>query len=364
MARAKILLVVRNLDVGGMERMIIELVNNLDRDHFEPLLCTIEDAGQLAGGLTASGTRLIPLHKGPGLSIRCVLKLRRLIKQEKVDLIHTHNETASFYATLANRLLLKPRAIIHTKHGRGTPENKKSVIRNRLSSMLTNIVVAVSDDVRTLCHEIEWVPERKLRTIINGVGLEPYVRASEERSDRDEFVFGHIGRLSTVKNQGLLIRAFSLVLKSVPNARLVIVGDGSKHAELADLVKELNVEAEVELAGYRADIPEQLSNVDCFVLSSLSEGTPLVAIEAMAAGCPVISTDVGGLRAMIEDGKTGFLVKSQDQEALAERMTFLAKNRDKCRRMGEKAQHHALENYSVKDMARKYEELYRSFQRG
>ena len=67
---------------------------------------------------------------------------------------------------------------------------------------------------------------------------------------------------------------------------------------------------------------------------------------------------------MIEDGKTGFLVKSQDQEALAERMTFLAKNRDKCRRMGEKAQHHALENYSVKDMARKYEELYRSFQRG
>ena len=363
MARAKILLVVRNLDVGGMERMIIELVNSIDRDQFESLLCTIEDPGQLADSLVASGTRLIPLQKGPGLSMRCVLKLRGVIKQEGIDLIHTHNETASFYATLANRLLLKPRPIIHTKHGRGTPDNKKSVIRNRLSSMLTDIVVAVSDDVKSLCHDLEWVPERKLRTIINGVGLDPYVRAAERRADRSEFVFGHIGRLSTVKNQGLLIRAFSQVQKSVPGARLVIVGDGSKRAELAALVKELDIEDEVDLAGYRSDIPEQLSGVDCFVLSSLSEGTPLVVIEAMAAGCPVIATDVGGLRAMIDEGETGFLVKSQDQQALAERMTFLANNKDECRRMGQKAQRNALDNYSVKDMARQYEDLYRSLHR-
>lgn len=364
MAKAKILLVVRNLDVGGMERMIIELVNNMDRDQFEPLLCTIEEAGQLADNLAASGTRLIALQKGPGLSMQCVFKLRDLIKQENIDLIHTHNETASFYATLANTLLFKSRPVIHTKHGRGTPENKKSVIRNRLSSRLTDIVVAVSADVKKLCHDLEWVPERKLRTIINGVGLEPYVRAAEQRSERAEFVFGHVGRLSAVKNQGLLIRAFAEVVKSVPYARLVIVGDGDKRAELAALVKELNIENEVDLSGYRADIPEQLSNVDCFVLSSLSEGTPLVTIEAMAAKCPVIATDVGGLRAMIAEGETGFLVPSQDQAALAERMTYLAEHRDECLLMGERAQRHAVENYSVEDMVQSYQALYHSLHRG
>lgn len=354
-----ILFVVRKLDVGGMERLVIDLIKALDRKQYTPIVCTIESAGQLAPLLEESGIELIALNKLGGISVASILALREIIRSRQIDLIHSHNNTGHFYGALANRLLLKPKPLLHTKHGRENPDNPKAVLRNRLCSMLTDIVIPVSDDVGKVCHEIEKVPKSKLRTIINCVNIEPYIAAAKQPIDNgDNFHFGHVGRLYEVKNQQLMIRAFKRLVETRPKAKLSIVGDGPLRQELETLINQLNLNDHVFLLGYRSDIPELVAGFDCFLMSSTSEGTPLSVIEAMAAKNPVIGTDVGGMSEVVIENETGYLVPSNDVAEYTEKLLYAVDNPDKLQQLGQNGQNLALKKYKLEIMVNAYLRLY------
>jgi len=174
-----LLFVLRNLDVGGMERLVIDLAGDLHGQQYKVSVCTIEDEGQLAPLLKDKGIEVIPLNKPYGLKLGTALKLKKIIQQQQIDLIHSHNNTGHFYASIANRLLLSPKPLIHTKHGRGDPTDKKSVFKNKLCSLLSDRIIAVSEDVAKVCLEVEDVPKHKVETIINCVDIEPYIEAAQ-----------------------------------------------------------------------------------------------------------------------------------------------------------------------------------------
>ncbi|MGI9424895.1 MAG: glycosyltransferase [Hyphomicrobiaceae bacterium] len=356
----RVLFVVRSLHVGGMERMVIELAAGLNPTHYQVRFCTIEDPGQLADHLQSAGILLDALNKPPGLRLGYVRRLRAILDAWRPDIIHTHNDTGHFYASLANVGRGSKARLLHTKHGRGDPDDRKSVIRNWLSSRLSDVVIAVSDDVEKICREVEKVPAGKVRTIINGIKLDPYLSLKREGPASGAILFGHVGRLSEVKNQRLLIEAFAIVHRQLPQSRLAIAGDGPLRSELEEQTRTLGIASSVDFLGYRSDVAAVLSDIDVFLLSSQSEGTPLVVIEAMAAGIPVIATDVGGLSEMLKDRQTGMLVPPGDARSLANRMLELASDKEKRYRLGERGRENAKAHYSLERMIRDYSEIYES----
>lgn len=360
LSRIRILFVVRSLHVGGMEQMVIELAGALDPAKYEIQFCTIEDPGQLADQVAARGIELTALNKPPGLRPGYIAKLRTILNEWQPDIIHTHNDTGHFYAALANAARLKRCKLIHTKHGRGDIDDRKAITRNWLSSYLSDLVIAVSDDVASVCRDIEHVRSKKVRTIINGIKLEPYLNLKRDTHGETSITFGHVGRLSAVKNQRLQLTAFAEVLRKVPEARLEIAGDGPLRAELQATSQELNLGSSVTFLGYRSDIADVLRDVDVFLLSSVSEGTPLVVIEAMAAGLPIIATNVGGLPDMISDCRTGYLVASGDVDGMTKRMLDLACNQDQRFTFGERGREVAKSRYSLDRMVNDYEAAYQS----
>ncbi len=356
----KILFVVRSLHVGGMEQMVIELATSLHGRGYDIRFCTIEDPGQLASQLQRPGIEPHALNNPPGLRLDYAYHLRKLIASWRPDIIHTHNETGHFYASLANMGIFSTAKLIHTKHGRGDLEDRKSILRNRISSLLTDVVVAVSDDVGTVCRDIENVSAGKVRTIINGISLEPYLALNRDEPDTDPIVFGHVGRLTSVKNQKLMIDAFHKVHNQLPHSRLVIAGDGPLRPELEAQVLELGIASSVSFLGYQSDIASVVADLDVFLLTSVSEGTPLVVIEAMAAACPVIATDVGGLPEMIEHHQSGLLVPSGDVEALTKNMLLLANNKALRQQIGQRSRSIARSRYGIERMVQDYCDVYGS----
>lgn len=356
---SKILFVTRSLHVGGMEQMVIELANSIRKQGNEVKLCTIEDPGQLAQNLPTQ-IELIALNKPPGLRLEYAFRLRRILSAWRPDIIHSHNETGHFYAALANLGNAARTKLVHSKHGRGDLSNKKSILRNRLASRLSDIVVAVSEDVANVCKHVEKVPSENVRTVINGIDLGDYVSIARKRNPDDPIIFGHVGRLDKVKNQRLMIKALHTIRAQLPNSKLHIAGDGPLRASLEELVRDLGLIDSVKFLGYQSDIAATLTQIDIFLLSSVSEGTPLVIIEAMASGCPIVATNVGGLSEMIDDRRSGLLVPTEDVASLAQRMLELATDQAMRIRIGERAREVAKARYGIERMTREYCDIYHS----
>lgn len=346
-------------DVGGLERLLIGLMRGLTDRGFEVTLCTLQDPGKLAPALDGSGIDIVALYKGEGLNARTIWALRNLIKERNINIVHTHNPAPLFFGTLASLVTGRKTKVIHTKHGRNIPESKRSVIRNYVCSLASEFVVAVSKDVLELCANIEKVPARKLRLILNGIELQPYLEAAKAKKAKDTLVIGHVGRQDEYnKNQAMLLRVFARFLKSYPHARLALVGDGPNANHLQSLSRELGIAENTEFYGYRDDIPQLMAQFDWFCLSSFSEGMPLVIIEAMAAKTPVISTDVGGLPEIVKHGKSGYLVPAGDDDVMLERWLELAANPDLRMQMGETGQRLVVEQFSLEQMIDQYQHLY------
>lgn len=356
-----ILMIALKLDVGGLERLLIELMLELSARGYHVVLCTLQEPGTLAGELDDSDVKVIPLYKPEGISFKATLGILKIIKDENIDLIHTHNAAAHFYGAQAAFLSRTP--LINTKHGQDA-FNPRGYFRNFLCHLVSKYVVAVSNETRKMCTDLERCPEKKLKVIINGVNVDPYIKAAEDfekRQNQDPnkpLVIGHVGRLSDVKNQGMMIRVFNQFKDSFPNSKLELVGDGPNRAQLEALTQELGLEEQVIFLGYRSDIPDLVAQFDWFCLSSLSEGLPLVIIEAMAAKCPIVSTNVGGLAEIVKHGINGYLVPSQDEEAMLNRWLELAQSSENRTNFGAMGQQLATKEFGLSKMVDQYEELY------
>jgi sugar transferase (PEP-CTERM/EpsH1 system associated) len=355
--------VVQNLDVGGLERVVISLMRSTDPARYHSILYTLGGGGVLSTGLAQAGFRVRSFTKAPGLDYALLVRMARMLRADRVDIVHCHNYSPLVYGAISGRAA-RVAGVVYTAHGAKTSGRRATRTFQRLR--LVDEVVFVSDDARRVALAAGAVRDRRVHTIVNGVDTRAYARGSDvRRRVRAEFsmpddapVVGIIARLTPAKDHVNLFDAFRRVRDAHADARLLLVGDGELRAELERAVHERGLASAVVFAGRRDDVADVLSALDIFVLSSATEGLAVTLLEAMAAGLPVVATRVGGNPEVVVDGDTGRLVPPRDPEALAAAIGELLTDRARAARMGERGAERARGRFGIDAMVNSYLALY------
>jgi sugar transferase (PEP-CTERM/EpsH1 system associated) len=360
---AHIVHVLSSLAMGGQEKMALDLVRRQVRDGRQVSVVSLAgDPGAIEPEFRAAGaeTAVVARDK-PGLTPSLAWRLAGWLRAHRAALVHTHNRMALIYGAPAARLA--GAAVVHTKHGRN-PKGGTRLLAGNVAGRLVHAFVAVSPELAAFARQRHEVGAARLSVITNGIDVERFHPDPEARRavraelgvDDEVFLVGTVGRVAVEKDHALLLRAVQPLLGS--KLHLVIAGDGPLLGELRAQVAAAGVEAQVHLLGLRRDVPAVLNALDLFVLSSRTEGLPLVVPEAMASGLPVIATAVGGLPSVLDEGRTGFLVPPEDAERLRAQVRRVADAPDLGRAVGERARSDAHARYSAERMHREYLALY------
>lgn len=356
-----------NFQIGGTELHALRLTRRLIRDGFDVHILHLQSGGPLWSAYEAMN---IPMMEVPirGLAswgtVRSAPFIRKTLREWKVDVLHSHDIYGNILSVLWGRL-----AGVKVVTGRrwldSVPRRGLSVI-NKLSHVLSSAVVANSDYLARHMRSRERIDPRKIVVIPNSVEEEAFQRVSEV--DRDHWrtmhglhpsstVVGFVGRLSTVKNVELLLRAAVVVEAAYPEVEFVIVGDGPEGVFLKHLAAQLQLRC-VHFTGELPSRPNIHQYFDVSVLCSLSEGAPNSLVEAAAAGIPVVATKVGGVSDIVEDGHTGLLVSSGDVEALARAIMRVIADVPLRQKLGVSAAERARSEYDEDRVVARLYELY------
>jgi glycosyltransferase involved in cell wall biosynthesis len=357
--------------VGGAEVLAARLARRL-RDAFRFSFVCLDELGTLGQQLRDEGFRVEVLGRRPGVDWRLAFRLGRLLRRERIDLVHAHQYTPFFYA-VTSRLLGGRQPVLFTEHGRHFPDypRRKRLLANRLLLGRRDRVVGVGEAVARALVRNEGFSPRRVAVLYNGIDLGRFDDAAHdgERVRRDmgvgaaDLVIIQVARLDHLKDHATAIRTFERVVRECPHARLVLVGEGPEREKIQHLAVQRGVKDQVLLLGLRTDIPRLLHAADVFLLTSVTEGIPLTLIEAMAAGLPVVSTGVGGVGEVIEAQRTGLLAPSGDDAALAQGVLRLAGSPRLRAELGERGRRRALALFSDDRMHDGYARLYREMLR-
>jgi glycosyltransferase involved in cell wall biosynthesis len=365
-----VLLITGSLGPGGTELAVAALARGLARrEEFTPLVAVLSRAGELGAELRADGLEVHELGlEGPirtPAAFARLLRLPRLVRRERVALVHTFLFDADVYGMLAARLG-RPRAVITTR--RAIKRDKPRHLRGyRLTNRWADRIVANSERVRQFTLEREAAPPGKVVTIPNGVdgGRFAGVPRGRFRSAHGigdgAFVVVAAGSIKRVKGQDVLLDGAAGWLGRTPEARLVLAGDRSGRfaGELLARAEALGVGGQVLAPGPVADVPGLFADADLFVLPSRSEGMSNALLEAMAAGLPVLATDVGGNRECLDGGECGVLIPPEQPEVLGEELEALAGDAERRRELGRRARARVATHYDLERMLDHVESLYR-----
>jgi glycosyltransferase involved in cell wall biosynthesis len=347
--------VILSLQIGGLEGVVVNLVSRASRDVDVHVLC-LESLGPLAQKL-AGMRATVECIGTPNMSVtQSVRALRRRLAEIEPDVVHTHNEKAHIHGALATLGWSRP-ALVHTRHGRGQVGSIISKAANRLAIHRTRFIACVSADATAVARAEGARPEQ-LKVVLNAIDVSAYdVSNFESRAATPRAVT--VARLAPVKDIGTMVRAARSIKNAVPDFRLDIVGDGESRPELELLSRELELTDSVTFHGASIDPRPYLSHATVFLQSSISEGISLTLLEAMAAGLPIVATDVGGNREVVEVGRTGLLVEPRSPEALAEATLRVLGNPATAVSMSRAARTRAEQVFSLDRMVADYEALYR-----
>lgn len=308
----------------------------------------------------ASLTRNISL----GSDIATLRALRSLLQSDRVDVLHTHTAKAGTTGRIAALLSgrRRPRGVIHTFHGHvltgyfdPVREHAFRLVERALA-YATDRVIAVSEEVRDDLVRLKVAPRSKIDVVPYGFDLNARL-AVEKPADTeagDAFVVGWAGRLTAIKRPLDLVETLALV----DDAVLVIAGDGELRSQVELRAHQLGFSDRVRVLGYVPNIAAWYAAFDALLLTSANEGTPVVAIEALAAGVPVVATDAGGTRAVVDDGETGYLVPVGDVQALADRLRRLRDDPELRARFGSAGAVRMRERFSIATMTDRIDAIY------
>ena len=364
----RIMQLVMALEVGGLEKVVIDLIKGLQGVHPEWSLAAgfLSHPGpwaeELAGVTRWCGNPRLHKHF---LDVRILGSLVRFLKKEKVDLIHSHNPVPQRYAFFASLLTGIP--MIHTRHGRNYPDNRRAVFLNRLYAHRARKIIAVSCDAAQVAQEIERIPAGKVQIIPNGVDTDHFAppadpdirqRLRQEKGiPKNHFVIGSVGRLSPEKDYPLLIRSFKKFHCRYPESLLIIIGDGPDRKRLEECAREQNITDFTILPGSQTDILAWLQVFDVFALILRTEGASVSLLEACAAGIPGVVSDVGGNREVIPHQIAGIAIGERTEDNYADAFLSLAENPRLKMTYSTAARKHVLENYSGKANVVQYAKL-------
>lgn len=360
----KVLHVVRSLALGGAERVVTEFALAHDREHFEPEICCVLEAGPLISELRAAGVPVHVLKRRGRLDARSVLSLARLVRRRRVDVVHNHNLTA-LTVGVPGAVLGGARALVRTEHNVSERPPLASLIVSRLASLFESAQIGVSEAVRTSHRRSGRISGRRFVTIRNGIddGRLLHARTREEVRARlgisdDAVVCLNVGSLTPQKDHAVLLDAARLVVASNDRVVFLVAGGGPLEDRLRRRVDDAGLRGKVQLLGARDDVPDLLRAADVFVLSSAWEGLPITVLEAMASNIPCVVTTVGGNAEALEDGVSGLLVPPRDPVALADAVGRAAADGQLRSRLGRAARAAYESRFTAEGMARQTEALY------
>jgi glycosyltransferase involved in cell wall biosynthesis len=356
--------VVLALDVGGTERLVIELVKRLS-SMASFSVCCIDQRGEWAQELVERGVSVTELLRQPGFHPSLAFRLARLAARGKVDVLHCHHYSPFVYGQLA-AILNRRLRVVFTEHGRlsdARPSSKRKLanaVLGRLGASIYAVSYALRDHMAA-----EGLPRERIHVIHNGIEPGPSPGAAARREGRERLgleetcaVLGTVARLDPVKDLDTMIRAAARVCQQRPGAKLVIVGDGPERARLAALVESLCLSQAVLFTGHRSDARALLPAFDVYLNSSVSEGVSISILEAMAAERPVVATAVGGNPEIVEDGRTGCTVAARDPAALAAAVDRLLESPERRDAFGVRGRQSVLEHFTFDRMAQAYLHAY------
>ncbi len=345
---------------GGSERQAVQLARRLRADgRVNVRIATLENAGVLREEVEKAGFTEIPEFRLTSFYnanfVKQLLKCANFLRTNKIDVVHTHDFYTNIFGMLAAQLASVPLAIA-SKRETGGMRSKWQKRLERFAFRQANAIVANSEAVKNYLAA-EGVSKDKIRVIYNGLDLE---RLTPELTDRraiceelglpaDEnlkFITLVANLRHEVKNQPMFLRAARRVVSQFPNAHFVLAGEGERRAGLEDLAKELEIAPNTHFTGRCTRVPELLSISFAGALTSFNEGFSNAILEYMAASLPVVATRVGGAPEAVIENETGFLVESDDDEMLAQRLIELLEDEDKARRFGAKGRRAAEEKFS------------------
>ncbi len=346
---------VPNLCIGGMERLVFDMLRLSDHRRVSPQVLCIGERGEFAAEARDLGVMVSSLNAPIGRNLRLSFQLARFFRSAKTEVVHTHGPYAHFYGTVAAKITGTCR-VVHTVHGFPWPQSWRRRIVNQFAGQLTKYLVTVSQDLSGYAKHDLGVRSKKLRVIYNGIDANRFSLGNGKRNDRAAIIM--VSRLSSEKDFPTLLNAADAIRRKKPDFLLRLAGDGPQRGKIERLVHELALERHVELLGNRSDIPELLSNAAAFVLSTHTEGLSIALLEAMASGLPIVATDVGGNREVVVEGETGFLVPRQSPAMLASRLLWILDHPEESRQLGAAGRRRVEEIFDIRRMVSEYERLY------
>lgn len=366
----RVLHIADTADRGGGETYLFLLADRLARDRYTvSVLCPSE--GLLPQRLRKITIPVVPFAIPRLLSPTALVKLVRLFRQHRPDIVQSHGARTNLYATLAGRWARVP-IIVCTIHNSlydypiSHIRRSLYLIGERLTFALSDRVVCVADALAQDLTKRSGRDPRKIQVIRNGVDLEAFNPKTVDGStvrrefglEKDTPLIGIVGRMTPQKGHRDLLTALAQIRAAVPAVRVLIVGDGPLRDELVEYTGRHHLNDCCIFTGMREDIPAIMGALDVVALPSLSEGLPFILLEAMAMGKPVVATSVNGVSEVVKDGITAFLVPPRAPDLLARAVIALLVKKELSSRLGAAARQHVEQRFSLTLMMQQVERLY------
>ncbi len=370
--RPLIVHVIHHLVIGGMENGLVNLINRVPEHQYRHAIICAEDYSDFRKRIRNQDVPVYQMHRHRGGQLRLYWRLFRLLRTLRPAIVHTRNRSG--LDGLLPALMAGVSIRLHGEHGWDVDDidgrNRKLRNLRRIHRPLISRYICVSRHLCQYLVERVGVAPNRVTQIYNGVDTSKF-RPRAANGERPvasawkpipRLTVGTLGRLQPIKNQLTLLRAVSLIVDRQPELRsligVAIIGDGPERQKLDAYVEQSGLRDVIRFFGARDDVADLLPDFDVFVLPSLAEGISNTILEAMACGLPVIATRVGGNPELVEHGRTGMLVDTDDPEALAGAILHYFNNSDDMQRHAGAARKAAVDRFSIDRMVREYTSLY------
>ncbi len=347
--RIKLAVLVQDLEFGGTQRYALNLLTHINREVFAPELWVLRGGTDMMATAEAAGITVVHLTAQSWVGPRALVKLWGRLRHARPDVLYTLTVIPNTWGRLLGHLSGVP-VIVSSFRNRIAPQ-----FESWLSRWSTRIVCNAESLKDMIIHEFSVDPQR-ITVIPNGVDTDFFSPESHQTTREPTIV--SIGRLVPQKAPLTLLEAFRLARSKVPEARLVMVGNGPLKPEVEDFIRSRSLASSVTLLPGTPDVRLHLRRARVFALASLFEGSPNVMIEAMATGLPIVATRVDGIPELVTHGLSGLLVEPENPPALAEALTSVILDEAKCREMGIKAREKVLADHSLTKMVRETEKVF------
>lgn len=357
--------IVCNLNPGGLERVVVNFLNNMDRSKFKLHLVCLDKSGFLLDQIRMDDIDYTVLHRRGGLDFRTLMKLRHYLIKEKIDIVHGHNYMPLVFGGIAAKLIWNGPKVIYTEHNqiyRASPSRRKMFkwfIKN------ADVFLTVSDDLKRYCEQLTRT-KKSIQVLYNGIDGTVYKKVNADRIKKElhikegERIIGTAVVISKQKAIHYMLDAFSYVCKERNDTTLVIAGDGPLRSEMIQYAERCGLSDKVIFLGYRRDVPELMSLYEIFLLSSLWEGHPLCLLEALAVGTPIVATDVGGCAEVVEDSVNGYIVPTKKPSIFAEKILAILGDASLREKMSLANRDRFHKHFSLEAMVQNHENMYTS----